>query len=57
MQPIRNLFFVPSNKPYLQAWREVEIGLVGAMLYHSDSLADAKKLLQIDDKVCKDYEL
>jgi len=55
MQPIKTMFMLPSNKPYRSAWREVEVSLVGAMLYHSDSIAEAKKLLTIDDKVCLDY--
>lgn len=45
----------PKNIPYRQTWQEVEVNLIGAMLYHSDSLVDAKKLLGIEDKVCLNY--
>ena len=27
------------------------------MLYHSDSLGDARKLLDIEDATCKDYQI
>ena len=30
--------------------------MIGAMLFHSDSIADAKKFLTIDDQMCLSYK-
>lgn len=54
---ITQIFFVGTNKPYRAAWYDVEVNLVGAMLFHSDSMSDAKKLLTIEDQMCRDYAL
>jgi len=53
--PIKSIFNRASNKPHRQLWREVETSLIGALLYHSDSMADAKKLLAIDNNVCVEF--
>ena len=52
---IRGLFMVPANKTFKKTWEEVESVLIGAMLYHSDSLSDAKKFLAIEDDICNSY--
>jgi len=40
---------MPSFKVHLQKWHEVERILVLAMLYHSDSISDCAKFLEIAD--------
>ena len=31
------------------------MNLIGAMLYHSDSLSDAKKFVAIEGQLCREY--
>lgn len=40
--------FKPSFKKHKAAWTEVERLLIAAMLYHSDSVGDLKKFLEVD---------
>ena len=54
---IKQIFDRPKNKPFRKNWVDVEIKLIAAMLYHSDSLGDARKLLDIDEATCKDYQI
>ena len=53
--PLKSLFMKPRYIKYRSSWREVEVALVGAMLYHIDGLADAKKFLALDDSVCEEF--
>jgi hypothetical protein len=40
---------MPTFKPFIPLWTSVERLLIAAMVYHSDSVTDIKKFLELED--------